>query len=65
MAPIRCLRSGSFGWTATVDYFPTGEALLIVIYGLVIGSVLSIIAAVFPALRAAHMAPVEAMRVEE
>ena len=50
---------------ATFHYFPGLQVLAIIIYGLIIGSVLSILGAVFPALRAAHMAPVEAMRVEE
>jgi len=50
---------------ATFQYFPMTEVLSIVIYALVIGAGISIIAAVTPALRAAHMAPVEAMRVEE
>lgn len=54
----------AFG-TATFHYFPVKPMLLIVLYAMVIGAVLSIIAAVFPALRAARMAPVEAMRVEE
>ena len=38
---------------------------LMLLWTLLIGAGLSIAAAVFPALRAAHMAPVEAMRVEE
>ena len=50
---------------ATFHYFPVIGVLLIVLYALVIGSALSVIGAVLPALRAAHMAPVEAMRVEE
>jgi len=54
----------AFG-TATFEYFPGLEVLSIVLYAIVIGSGLSILAAIFPALRAAHMAPVEAMRVEE
>jgi len=54
----------AFG-TATFEYFPALEILSIMLYAIVIGSGLSILAAVFPALRAAHMAPVEAMRVEE
>ena len=54
----------AFGW-ATLDYFPVVSVLLIAVYALLIGSALSVIGAVLPALRAAHMAPVEAMRVEE
>jgi putative ABC transport system permease protein len=50
---------------AAFDYFPAFQMVTIVVWGLVIGSGLSIAGAVFPALRAAHMAPVEAMRVEE
>jgi len=54
----------SFG-SATRHYFPGGQVLAIIVYALLIGSGLSILSAVFPALRAARMAPVEAMRVEE
>jgi len=54
----------SFG-LATFHYFPTLQVLLIIVYAFAVGGILSILAAVFPALRAAHMAPVEAMRVEE
>jgi ABC-type antimicrobial peptide transport system permease subunit len=50
---------------AALSYFPALQIGLIVVYALVIGAVLSVLSAVFPALRAAHMAPVEAMRVEE
>ena len=50
---------------ASFTYFPGGQVVMIVVYALLIGAALSIAAAVFPALRAAHMAPVEAMRVEE
>ena len=50
---------------AALHYFPGFEVLAIMVYALLIGWTLSILAAVFPALRAAHMAPVEAMRVEE
>jgi len=50
---------------AAFDYFPAFQIVTIVVSGLLIGSGLSIVGAVFPALRAAHMAPVEAMRVEE
>jgi hypothetical protein len=55
---------GTFG-RAAFDYFPALQMVTIVVSGLLIGSGLSIVGAVFPALRAAHMAPVEAMRVEE
>jgi len=54
----------AFG-AATFHYFPALQILVIIVLGLIIGSVLSILGAVFPALRAARMAPVEAMRVEE
>lgn len=53
-----------FGWMA-FTYFPTGGVLLTALYSAVVGAVLSVVAAVFPALRAARMAPVEAMRIEE
>jgi hypothetical protein len=55
----------SFGWTAVVGYFPVLGVSLVASYALVIGAALSVAASVMPALRAARMAPVEAMRVEE
>ena len=51
--------------SAVFTYFPWGQMVLILVSSLLIGSLLSVLAAVFPALRAAQMAPVEAMRVEE
>ncbi len=62
---IMILASWATFGVATWDYLPIGQVLLILLWGLLIGSALSILAAVFPALRAAHMAPVEAMRVDE
>ena len=54
----------AFGWAA-YDYFPGLDILWIALYALIIGTVLSVVGAVLPALRAARMAPVEAMRVDE
>ena len=50
---------------ATFHYFPGFQVLVVLVSGLLIGAALSVLAAVFPALKAARMAPVEAMRVEE
>jgi len=47
------------------EYFPAGGVVLAATYTLVIGTLLSVFAAIFPAYRAAKMQPVEAMRVEE
>lgn len=61
----------SFGrsWLAfggfTFSYFPAGDILASAVYSLLIGTLLSVFAAIFPAYRAAKMQPVDAMRVEE
>ena len=53
-----------YGWP-TLTYFPGGNIVLAGALSAVIGLILSIAAAIFPAQRAARMEPVEAMRVEE
>ncbi|MFW6162412.1 MAG: FtsX-like permease family protein [Planctomycetota bacterium] len=49
----------------TVNYYPIGNILLAGVLAAIVGLLLSIGAAIFPARRAARMEPVEAMRVEE
>lgn len=49
----------------TVTYYPIGNVLLAGVLAAIVGLLLSIGAAIFPARRAARMEPVEAMRVEE
>ena len=44
--------------------FPAGALLLAVVISILIGIVISAIAAVYPSLRAARLAPMEAMRIE-
>ena len=50
-----------FAW----DYFPVIDVLQSAFWAFVIGSVLSVAAAIYPAYGAAKMQPVDAMRVEE
>ena len=46
------------------DYFPAPEIATAALYSLAIGTLLSLVGAMLPALRAARMEPVEAMRSE-
>jgi len=48
-----------------LGYFPLGNILAAALLAAVIGLVLSVLAAIFPARKAARMEPVEAMRAEE
>jgi hypothetical protein len=48
----------------TLHYFPVGRVLLWMAIAVIVGVVLSVIAAIYPAYRAAKMEPVEAMRSE-
>lgn len=57
--------SWAFGFGPLYSYFDFGGALLSAVFTLLIGSALSVLAAVFPAYRAAKYDPVVAMRVEE
>lgn len=49
----------------TLSYFPWGSILIAAILAAAIGLVLSVLAAIFPAQKAARMEPVAAMRTEE
>ena len=49
----------------TFDYFPVGSALVYSLFSFIAGVVLCLIGAGYPALVAARMRPVEALRVEE
>jgi len=49
----------------SITYFPLGNIVLAGVMAAVIGLVLSVLAAIFPARQAARMEPVEAMRTEE
>lgn len=48
-----------------IRYFPTSQIIYSALFCLVIGTVLAIVGALYPAYRAAKMEPVVAMRVEE
>lgn len=47
------------------EYFPTGQAAMYCLFSFVTGTVLCLLGAGYPALVAAKMKPVEALRVEE
>jgi hypothetical protein len=55
--------TGDTYWLA-MHYFPVGKVLLWMVISIVVGIVLSVVAAIYPAYRAARMEPVDAMRVE-
>lgn len=55
--------SGETYWLA-MHYFPVGKVLLWMVISIAVGIVLSVVAAIYPAYRAARMEPVDAMRVE-
>ncbi len=54
----------SFGFGAVFSALPVVALLRVMLFSLVVGSLLSVAAAVYPAYTAAKMAPAEAMRVE-
>ncbi len=56
--------TGRSYWLA-LRFFPAGRVLAWLVVALAVGIVLSIVAAIYPAIRAARMEPVQAMRVEE
>ncbi|MFW6189212.1 MAG: ABC transporter permease [Planctomycetota bacterium] len=53
------------GYFMAFHFFPAGRLALWFLVALITGIVLSVVAAVYPAIRAARMEPVQAMRVEE
>ena len=53
----------SYG-TVIFSYFPVGKILIYAVLAIVIGAVLSIVGAIYPAYTAAKMEPVAAMRLE-
>jgi len=57
------LETGETFWL-TLHFFPIGSVLVWLVIALAVGIVLSIVAAIYPAIRAARMEPVQAMRVE-
>ena len=54
----------AYGWV-TMQTFPVADTLKYGLLGFVLGFSLSVLGAILPALRAAKMQPVDAMRVEE
>jgi hypothetical protein len=60
---VKDLVTGQGYWLA-IRFFPGLELLLWVAIALVVGIVLSVVAAIYPAIRAARMEPVQAMRTE-
>jgi putative ABC transport system permease protein len=60
---VRDLETGR-GYWLVLRFLPSGDVLQWFFIALVVGVVLSVVAAIYPALRAARMQPVEAMRGE-
>jgi hypothetical protein len=60
---IKDLDTGEMHWL-TLHHFPWGTALVWTGIAIAVGIILSIVAAIYPAYRAARMEPVEAMRAE-
>ncbi|SME92334.1 ABC transporter permease [Desulfovibrio gilichinskyi] len=54
----------SYGWNA-IKYLPIADVGLSILYSIGVGFALSLIGVLYPALIAARMRPIEAMRVEE
>jgi ABC-type antimicrobial peptide transport system permease subunit len=55
----------AYGWGMTLRTFPLATILIYSFWGFLLGFGLSVLGAILPALRAAKMQPVDAMRVEE
>lgn len=53
-----------FGGTG-LSYFPMGDSVLVIIYSIIGGMILAVVGAVGPAISAARMKPVDALRVDE
>ena len=53
-----------FGATG-LSYFPIGNSVLVIIYSIIGGMILAVVGAVGPAISAARMKPVDALRVDE
>jgi hypothetical protein len=60
---VQDLETGRSYWLS-LRFFPFFDALLWFVIALVVGVFLSVVAAIYPAIRAARMEPVQAMRVE-
>jgi hypothetical protein len=60
---VQDLETGT-GYWLSLRFFPALEALLWFAIALAVGVVLSVVAAIYPAIRAARMEPVQAMRTE-
>ena len=58
------IRSCSMYGAMALSHVPLGDVLIVALVSLVLGVVLSVLAAVYPALVAARLAPMEAMRIE-
>jgi hypothetical protein len=60
---VQDVETGQSYWLV-LRFFPGGQLLFWAVVALVVGILLSVVAAIYPAIRAARMEPVQAMRVE-